>query len=148
MSLVKTSQPSYERLKRKTGQKNQSIKHLQTRWENMGGKSKDYRYHWWQTFYPKLRKEKEKPEVVERGGVCLIKDLVDEGLGQNKVLYSSSGVELPIINYHTGSSTLPVPGRQICGYSPTSGSRTTLTRIPPCCFFLVASLSALCSSFC
>ena len=43
-------------------------------------------------------------------------------------------------NYHAGFPTaLPVLGRQISGYSPASGFRTTLTRISPCYLFLVAS---------
>ena len=44
-----------------------------------------------------------------------------------------------MVNYHAGSPTLPAPGRQISGYPPASGSRTTLTRIPPCRLFFVAS---------
>ena len=44
-----------------------------------------------------------------------------------------------MVNYHAGSLALPAPGRQISGYPPASGSRTTLTRIPPCRLFLVAS---------
>ena len=58
------------------------------------------------TFQPGLRKEKKKPKMMERGGVCLrkdlfegetwiIRDLDDKRLGQNKVLYSFSEVELP-----------------------------------------------------
>ena len=43
-------------------------------------------------------------------------------------------------NYHASSPAAPfAPGRQISGYPPASGSRTTLTRIPPCRLFLVAS---------
>ena len=42
------------------------------------------------TFEPGLRIGKEKPRLVERGGTCLRRDLVKEGLGQNKVLCSSS----------------------------------------------------------
>ena len=45
-----------------------------------------------------------------------------------------------MVNYHAGSSAaLPAPGRQISNYPPASGSRTTLTWIPPCHLFLVAS---------
>ena len=69
----------------------------------------------------------------------MIRDLDDKGLGQNKVLCSSSGVELLMVNYHAGSPALPAPGRQISGYPPASGSRTTLTRIPLCHLFLIAS---------
>ena len=47
---------------------------------------------------------KEKPRLVERGGIWWsIKNLDDKGLGQNKVLYSSSGVKLPMVNYHANS---------------------------------------------
>ena len=82
-----------------------------------------------------------------------------------------------MVNYHAGSpAALPAPRRQISGYPPASGSRTTLTRIPPyrlflvasslstlpcclflvassllplsCCFFLVASLGVLLSASC
>ena len=43
-------------------------------------------------------------------------------------------------NYHAGSpAVLFAPERQISGYSPASGSRTSLTRILPCRLFLVAS---------
>ena len=44
-----------------------------------------------------------------------------------------------MVNYHAGSPALPAPGRQISGYPPASGSKTTLTRIPPCYLFLIAS---------
>ena len=53
--------------------------------------------------------------------IKLMKDLDDKRLDQNKVLYSSSEVELPMVNYHVGSAALPVPGKQISGYSPASG---------------------------
>ena len=74
------------------------------------------------TFQPGLKTRKVKPRLVERRRTCLRKDLIDKRLDQNKVLCSSSGVELPIINYHVGSSTLPAPERQISGYLPASGS--------------------------
>ena len=96
---------------------------------------------------------------MERGGVCLRgdlfeeglvwrRDLDDKGLGQNKVLCSFSGVELPIINYHAGSPTLPALRRKISGYPPASGSRIALTRIPLFRLFLVASFSAFLSMSC
>ena len=85
---------------------------------------------------------------MERGGVCPRRDLGDKGLNQNKVLCSSSGVELPMVNNHAGFPTLPALGRQIPGYPPVSGSRTALTRIPPCRLFYVASLSAFLSTSC
>ena len=45
-----------------------------------------------------------------------------------------------MVNYHAGSpAALPEPERQISSYSPAFGSRTTLTWIPLCCLFLVAS---------
>ena len=45
-----------------------------------------------------------------------------------------------MVNYYAGSpAMLPAPGRQISGYPPASGSRTTLTRILLCHLFLVAS---------
>ena len=44
-----------------------------------------------------------------------------------------------MVNYHVGFPALSAPGRQISGYLPVSGSRTTLTRIPLCRPFLVAS---------
>ena len=70
----------------------------------------------------------------------MIKDLDDEGLGQNKVLRSffrsrtANGQTAT-----TGSPTLHAPGRQISSLLPVSGSRTALTRIPPCYFFFIAS---------
>ena len=68
-----------------------------------------------------------------------------------------------MVNYHAGSpAALSTPERQISGYPPASGSKTTLTWIPPCrlflvasflsplpcCLFLVASFSALLSASC
>ena len=111
------------------------------------------------TFQPGLRTGKKKPRLMKRGRVCLKgdlfeeglvqrRDLDDKGLGQNKVLYSSSGVKLPMVNYHTGSPAFLVTGRQIFGYPPASGSRTALTRILPCRLFLDASLGALFSASC
>ena len=45
-----------------------------------------------------------------------------------------------MVNYHTCfPAVLPTPGRQISGYPPTSGSKTTLTQIPLCRFFFVTS---------
>ena len=54
-----------------------------------------------------------------------------------------------MVNYHAGSpAASPAPGRQISGYPPASGSRTTLTRTPPCHLFLVdSSLSPHLSRF-
>ena len=42
-----------------------------------------------------------------------------------------------MVNYHAGSLVaLPAPGRQIFGYPPAYGSRTTLTWSPPCRLYL------------
>ena len=49
------------------------------------------------TFQPGLKAKKEKPRLCEKEGVCLMRDLDDERLGQNKVLCSSSEVKLPLI---------------------------------------------------
>ena len=77
---------------------------------------------------------------MERRGVCSRRNLDDKELGQSKVLCSSSGVELPMVNYCAGFPALPAPGKQISGYPPASGSsRTTLTRTPPCRLFFVVS---------
>ena len=46
-------------------------------------------------FQLRLRIEKEKPRLVERDWVR--RDLDDEKLGQNKVLYSSSEVKLLMV---------------------------------------------------
>ena len=68
----------------------------------------------------------------------MIKDLDDKGLGQNKVLCSSSGVELPMVKL-----PLQAPRHSLRqgNRSPTSrrllALRTILTRIPPCCLFLI-----------
>ena len=92
----------------------------------------------------------------------MIRDLDDKGLGQNKVLCSSSRVKLLMVNYHAGSLALPAPGKQISGYPRTSGSKTILTRIPlyylflvafsllplPCGLFFVTVLGALLSASC
>ena len=107
---------------------------------------------------------------MERGGVCsrkdlfegetwMIRDLDDKGLGQNKVLYSSSRVKLP------WSTTMQAPRRSPRREDRSPATRrlltlrTALTRNPLCRLFLVASslsprlarlahLSALCSAFC
>ena len=100
------------------------------------------------TFQPGLKIGKKKPRLVEKRGICLRRDLVDEGLGQNKVLYSSSEVELPIVNYHSGSLVLPVSERQISNYLPASGSRIVLIRIFLCCLFLVTLFDTLFSASC
>ena len=91
--------------------------------------------------------------MMEREGVvfevCFSRDLDDKGLGQNKMLYSFLEVKLPIVNYHAGSPTLLALERQISGYLPASGSRTTLTRIPSCYLFLVALLgTSISASWC
>ena len=77
---------------------------------------------------------------MERRGVCSRRDLDDKGLGKSKVLCSSSGVKLPMVNYHAGFPVLFAPGRQISGYQPASrSSRTTLASTFPYCLFLIAS---------
>ena len=72
----------------------------------------------------------------------------DKRLGENKVLYSFSGVKQPIINYYVDFLALPAPEKQISGYLPVSGSRTTLTRIPPYHLSFLASFRALLSTSC
>ena len=72
------------------------------------------------TFQPGLRIEKEKPRLVEKKGTCLRKDLVDKEFGQNKVLCSSSGAKLPMVNYHAGFSALPTLEKPISDYLPAS----------------------------
>ena len=49
--------------------------------------------------------------------------------------------------HYAGSLALPVPGRQISGYPPASGSTTALTWTLSCHLFLVASLGASSSAF-
>ena len=49
------------------------------------------------TFQPGLRTGKKKPRLVERGGIYSRRDLDNEKLGQNKVLYISSGVKMPMV---------------------------------------------------
>ena len=84
---------------------------------------------------------------MERKGVCSRKDLDDEGFGQSKMLWSFSGVKLPMVNYHAGFLALPTPGSQIFGYPPAFGSsKTALTRTLPCCLFFVISLGAFSSA--
>ena len=99
------------------------------------------------TFQPGLRIEKEKPRLVERGGTWfgrwgtwmirawMIRDLDDEGLGQNKVLCSSSRDKLP------WSTTIYAPRQR----SPRQENRSLAScRLPTLephwfGFFLVAS---------
>ena len=97
------------------------------------------------TFQPGLRRGKEKPRLGERGGTCLRRDLVDEGLGQNKIPRSSLEVKLLMVNYHAGSLALSILERQISDYLPASGSRIALTRISLCYLFFVTSLGELLS---
>ena len=90
----------------------------------------------------------------------MIRDLNDKGLGENKVLCSSSGVKLP------WSTTMQAPRQRSPCQRDRSPAirwllalRTALTWIPLCRLFLVASslspcltrqacLGALCSAFC
>ena len=69
----------------------------------------------------------------------MIRDLDDKGLGQNKVLYSSSGVKLPRRLPNT------LYARETDLWLPAGFwlFRTTLTQIPPCRLFLVASSLSL-----
>ena len=116
------------------------------------------------TFQLGLRTGKEKPRLVERGetwfswwGTWMIRDLDDKGLGQNKVLCSSSRVELP------WSTTMQAPQHSLRqgDRSPASyrllalelhwlrflfvaSSLSSLL----CRLFFVASLSALFSASC
>ena len=154
------------RLERKTGQRINRWKISQPMKET--GKENQkiirYRYCQWKNLPTWTEDKERKTEIyregsrsMERGGVCSRKDLDDKGIGQSKVLCSSSGVELPMINYHAGFLPLSASGKQISGYPPASGSnRTTLAWTPPCHLFLVASsylarfLARLvgCPSFC
>ena len=70
----------------------------------------------------------------------MIRDLDDKELGQNRVLCSFSGVELPMVEL-----PLQAPRRSLRQGERSPAScrlltlRTTLTRILPCRLFLVAS---------
>ena len=90
-------------------------------------------------FQPGLKTGKKKPRLVERGETFLRKDLINEGLGQNKVLCGFLEVEPPMVNYHIGFSALLVLRRQNIGNLPTSGSRSAPTQILPCCLTWYAS---------
>ena len=106
-----------------------------------------YRYRQWKNLPTWTEDRKGKTEIdgegsrlIERGEVCLRRDLDDKRLGQSNVLYSFSEVKLLMVNYHVGFPVLSVPGKQIFGYPPAfSSSRITLTRTPPCRLFLIAS---------
>ena len=88
------------------------------------------------------------------GRTCLRKDLDDKELDQNKMLYSSSGVELPIVNYHTDSPTLRQRDR-----SPVTGPLLALephwlrflfvasSLLPHLAYFLARSISHPCFCF-
>ena len=93
------------------------------------------------TFQPGLRTGKEKPRFVVRGGT-----LVEEGLGWNKVLFSSQRGRTAngFIHLNAGSPTLPASGRQISSHLPASGSVEDQTDLDT---FLIALLDALCSAF-
>ena len=108
-------------------------------WGRLGRKTEK---SWWKNLSTWTKDRERKPRLVERGGVCSRRDLDNERLGQSKVLYSSSGVELLIVNYHAGSPTFFALGKQISGYPPASDSRTALTQTLPCHFFFIASLGA------
>ena len=77
-----------------------------------------------------------------RGGT-----LVEEGLGRDKVLFSSQRGRTAngFIHLNAGSPTLPASGRQISGHLPASGSVEDQTDSDT---FLIASLDALRSAFC
>ena len=49
------------------------------------------------TFQPGLKTRKEKPRLVEKEKIWSRRNMDDEGLSQNKILCSSSGVKLPIV---------------------------------------------------
>ena len=127
----KTSQPM-----KKTGEENRKImRYKYYRWKNL--------LTWIEDRKGKTEIDREGSRLMERGGVCLRRDLDDKELGQSKVLCSSSKVELPMVNDHTDFPALSVPGKQISGYPPaSSSSRTTLIQTPPYCLFLVVLLGA------
>ena len=142
MSLVKNLLTQWE-TEEENRTRDQSMKNLPTDEGDWGGKPKDLiDIVDEKTFQPGLRTGKEKPRLMERGGVCsrlvrggtwMIRDLVR--IRCCVVLQESNCHG----NYHAGSpAALPAPGRQISGYPPASGSRTTLTRIPLCRLFLIA----------
>ena len=104
-----------------------------------------YRYCGWKNVLTWTKDKEGKTEISgeSRNVVWSMRDLDNKGLNQNKVLCSSLRVELPMVNYYTGFPVLFTLGKQIFGYPLTSGSRTVLTWIPPCHFFLIASFDVL-----
>ena len=93
------------------------------------------------TFQPRLRTRNKKPRFVVRGGTW-----VKEGLGQNKVLFSSQRgwTVHGSIHLNVDSPTLFVSGGQISGHLPASGSVEDQTDSNT---FFISSLDALCSVF-
>ena len=108
MSLVKNLLTQWE-TREKNRTRNQLIKNLLTNKENGEENQKIIDIVDEKTFQPELRTENQKSRLVERKGTCLSKDLVDERFGQNKVLCSSSEVELPMVNYYVSFSALSAP---------------------------------------
>ena len=80
---------------------------------------------------------------MEREGVSLKRNLDDKGLGQNKMLCSFSRVKLPPYKLPRAP-----PERQISGYLPAYGSRTTLTWIPAYYLSFIVSFGMLFSASC
>ena len=76
----KTSQPSYERLRRKTRQEINQWKTFELDEEMWEENQKIIVIINEKTFQPGLRIGKEKPRVVEGEKICSIRDLVNEGL--------------------------------------------------------------------
>ena len=80
---------------------------------NEGDWGENPKNHDEKTFEPELKAEKENRDWWREEGfvweeTCSRRDLDDEGLGQNKVIYSFSEVKLPIVNYHADFPVLLV----------------------------------------
>ena len=102
----KPPNPMMARLRRKTGQEINQWKTFKLDEEMWEENQKIIVIVDEKTFQSGWKTGKKKPRLMERGGVCLRKDLDNKGLGQNKVLYSSLGVELLMVNYYAGFPAL------------------------------------------
>ena len=123
--------------------RDQSMKNLPT---NEGDEEENRkiircRYCQWKNLpiWTKDKEGKTENSGEKRNVVWSMRNLDDKGLGQNKVLYNSSGIELPMVKLplqaprhflHQGDRSLATCRLLALG--------TALTRIPPCHLFLVA----------
>ena len=147
MSLVKNLPTQLWETEEENRTRDQSIKNLQTRWGNVGGKPKDHRYRQWKNFPTWTKNREGKDWWREEGFVWrrtwMIRDLVRircypvfsvndlqrtncQCRLSNTLCARETDLWLPESNYNSqtanvGSLTLPAPERQISGHQLAFG---------------------------